>query len=436
MEIKKLKRRLTAAYHYSFIRMTLNFYTCYEMLAEKTGEPNASVLALYERYFGFLGSFLEKKSVSLDGFEALRQDTIKEMEKLTAYTDIFQAYEYVMNRVEGRFMPQLVGKKPENTDVFMEEILNYLTQDSDPSGFHERFQLVVSQLPVRFTKNKFFALIQEGLSIYKGAPEAGLDDMIYVLRCEALLNRPKEGTESWKELYPFLEEFNQTDFKTLEAAEYYHLSSKLEEVSEKITDATGDILMLMDLVNDLYVLLLCGDHAVSDLKDTQVMVEIMSEVLKLFLDKQWKEIPVETADLLPQLEGKQETYFEQWIAGEEIPMDELAKSNLPECKVLWKTELLLSGSAFASLEYKASEAMADESMISEKLDELFEEIRQSWKELPKVLTRAAMAKCLSRLPITFKTSDEAQAYIRNSLECCTDEIEKEACVRMLRSIME
>ena len=194
--------------------------------------------------------------------------------------------------------------------------------------------------------------------------------------------------------------------------------------------------MLMDLVNDLYVLLLCGDHAVSDLKDTQVMVEIMSEVLKLFLDKQWKEIPVETTDLLHRLEGKQETYFEQWIAGEEIPMDELAKSNLPECKVLWKTELLLSGSAFASLEYKASEAMADESMISEKLDELFKEIRQSWKELPKVLTRAAMAKCLSRLPITFKTSDEAQAYIRNSLECCTDEIEKEACVRMLRSIME
>ncbi len=436
MELRKIKKRLTAAYNYSFIRMTLNFYTCYEMMAEKTDEPNARVLALYERYFGFLGSFLEKKSVSLDGFEALRQDTIKEMEKLTAYTDIFQAYEYVMNRVEGRFMPQLVGKQPEDTDAFMEEILNYLTQDSDPSGFHERFQLVVSQLPVRFTKNKFFALIQEGLSIYKGAPEAGLDDMIYVLRCEALLNRPKEGTESWKELYPFLEEFNQTDFKTLEAAEYYHLSSKLEEVSEKITDATGDILMLMDLVNDLYVLLLCGDHAVSDLKDTQVMVEIMSEVLKLFLDKQWKEIPVETADLLPQLEGKQETYFEQWIAGEEIPMDELAKSNLPECKVLWKTELLLSGSAFASLEYKASEAMADESMISEKLDELFEEIRQSWKELPKVLTRAAMAKCLSRLPITFKTSDEAQAYIRNSLECCTDEIEKEACVRMLRSIME
>ena len=35
MELRKIKKRLTAAYNYSFIRMTLNFYTCYEMMAEK-----------------------------------------------------------------------------------------------------------------------------------------------------------------------------------------------------------------------------------------------------------------------------------------------------------------------------------------------------------------------------------------------------------------
>ena len=172
-------------------------------------------------------------------------------------------------------------------------------------------------------------------------------------------------------------------------------------------------------------------------KDTQVMIEILGEVIKAISEiNSGKRYRLKPQIFFPRLEGKQETYFEQWI-GEEIPMDELAKSNLPESKVLWKTELLLSGSAFASLEYKAlEEAMADESMISEKLDELFEEIRQSWKELPKVLTRAAMAKCLSRLPITFKPQMKLKAYIRNSLECCTDEIEKEACMRMLRSIME
>ena len=37
MELRKIKKRITAAYNYSFIRMTLNFYTCYEMMAEKIG---------------------------------------------------------------------------------------------------------------------------------------------------------------------------------------------------------------------------------------------------------------------------------------------------------------------------------------------------------------------------------------------------------------
>ena len=72
------------------------------MMAEKTGEPAEETLALYDRYLGSLGSFLEgflekketfEKETLLEELEELRQDTIKEMEKLTAYTDIFQAYE-------------------------------------------------------------------------------------------------------------------------------------------------------------------------------------------------------------------------------------------------------------------------------------------------------------------------------------------------------
>lgn len=442
MEIRKIKRRLTAAYQYSFIRMTLNFYTCYEMMAEKTSEPDQGALDLYERYLGFLGSFLKKEETSLDELEVLRQDTMKEMEKLTAYTDIFQAYEYVMNRVEGRFMPQLVGKKPEDTDVLLDEIISYLTETNDPADFHQRFQLIVSQLPVRFTKNKFFALIEEGMSVYKGAPKAGLDDMLYVLRSEALLNRPKaenidseNGESSYEKLYGILDEFLQTDFNALEAAGYYHLSSKLEEAGELLSTATGDILMLMDLVNDLYVLFLCEDQAVTDLEETQVMTRILGDVLALFKENKWREIPEETADLLPKLEGKQESSFEQWLANE-IPMEELARDASSVAELLWKTELLLSGSSFASLEYKDSEQTADETLIRKGLEQLFADIRESWKDLPKVLTRAAMAKCLSRLPITFKSSDEAESYIKNSLECCSDEVEKEGCIRMIRSIME
>ena len=193
--------------------------------------------------------------------------------------------------------------------------------------------------------------------------------------------------------------------------------------------------MLMDMVNDLYVLLLCEDHAMVDLEETQVMTRILGEVLELFKEDKWKEIPVETADLLPKLEGKQESSFEQWMANE-IPMEELSKDVSPVTEVLWKTGLLLSGSSFASLEYKDSEETADEEMIKKGLEQLFADIRESWKELPKVLTRAAMAKCLTILPITFKSPDEAEKYIKNSLECCSDEVEKDGSIRMIRAIME
>ena len=61
MELRKIKKRLTAAYNYSFIRMTLNFYTCYEMMAEKTGEPAEETLAQVFRIFRFFSGRISGK---------------------------------------------------------------------------------------------------------------------------------------------------------------------------------------------------------------------------------------------------------------------------------------------------------------------------------------------------------------------------------------
>ena len=78
MELRKIKKRLTAAYNYSFIRMTLNFYTCYEMMAEKTSDPAEETLALYDRYLGSLGSFLEGFLEKKETFE--KETLLEEME--------------------------------------------------------------------------------------------------------------------------------------------------------------------------------------------------------------------------------------------------------------------------------------------------------------------------------------------------------------------
>ena len=47
-----------------------------------------------------------------------------------------------------------------------------------------------------------------------------------------------------------------------------------------------------------------------------------------------------------------------------------------------------------------------------------------------------MAKCLSSLPANFQSLDEAREYIQGSLNSCSDEIEREACADLIRSLME
>lgn len=434
MKAARIRRQLTAAYHCSYIRLALNFYTAYEAAAEKKGFENDRISGLYDRFCELLDACLKGQSDC--GADELRQDVIREMEKVTDYTDAFQAYEYVMNRIEGRFAPKLIGKKPEDTESLTEEILSWFQTAPDPAALRERMQVITGQLPVRFTKQKFFALLEDRLSIYKGLPRSGFEDILYILCSEGLLNRPMAREEAYGTLFDRMKAFEQADLRHLTAQEYRHLASELEEGSREINALSGEILCLMDMVNDLCVILLAQGTAVSDLSCEQNTKEILKGIQTLFASKEWEDIPEEVTDRLPALEGKQEQYFEQWLR-DDISLEELQEENGPEAEAAWKAGLLMSGSAFMSLEKpNADEAEVDEVFFREKLDALFKDMGERWKELPKAVVRAAMAKCLSSLPANFQSLDEAREYIQGSLNSCSDEIEREACADLIRSLME
>ena len=82
------------------------------------------------------------------------------------------------------------------------------------------------------------------------------------------------------------------------------------------------------------------------------------------------------------------------------------------------------------------EAETDEAYFREQLEILFRDMNEVWETLPKPVMRAAMAKCLSSLPVNFRSLDEAREYIRGSLDGCSDETEREASVRLIRMLME
>ena len=313
MESRRRKKQISAACHYAYTRLALNYYMYYEVILE--GDLLSSRLErLSKRYHGLLKDFLEG-SLKPEELNGLRDETASAMEANTAYTDAFQAYEYVLNRLEGRFEPQLMGNRSVQPDEeeWTAEIMAYITDTDEAMVVNERIQSVVGQLPIRLTRNKFFAMVEEGLSVYKGGPVSGLDDMLYILRSEAMLARPEDMETGYEDLHSILREFERADFKAVTAEEYRHLTAEMERAGQILLDTTGELMLFMDLINDLYVLMLSRRWAMMEVSEESLLQELLSKVRSLFEEGAVTAIPQELTDKLSMLEGKQETYFEQWM---------------------------------------------------------------------------------------------------------------------------
>ena len=148
----------------------------------------------------------------------------------------------------------------------------------------------------------------------------------------------------------------------------------------------------------------------------------------------------ETEELLMQLEGKQERYYERWLRYEipERPDDRMREE--PEEAELWdnlkKVQLLLSGSSFVELDSVSEDKQeVTRELLEKELHQFFGELEGLWKGMPKAVVRATMARMLSNLPVCFNSVPELELYIKNSLASCTDLDEKTISMELIRTIM-
>lgn len=465
MEPRKVKKQISAACHYAYTRLALNYYMYYEIALE--GDILESRLRdMDRRYHQQLNAFLAGESETGE-LDRLRNEAASAMETNTAYTDAFQVYEYIMNRLESRFGPQLMGDRTAllNEEEMASEILAYITDTDQAVVVNERIQSVLGQLPVRLTRQKFFAMMEEGLSVYKGSGEKSLDDMLYILRSEAMLVRPQDMETGYEDLHSILREFEQADYKNMTVEAYRHLTSEMERASQILMDATSEIVLFMDLINDLYVLMLSRPSAVMEVAEENRLKGLLTSLLSLFEGGAVEPIPRNVTDSLSMLAGRQEAYFEQWmrqetVRGERIETGkgqsagiekgqaagaEKGQSGAEEGPVRDTQEeklriisLLMSGSSFMSLEPEGTseEKMVDDAMFQEKMDLIKEELSASWEGRPKALVRSVMAKILSRLPIFFGSLEELRMYVEGSLRSCTDVGEKQMTMKLIRMLMD
>lgn len=415
------RKQMTWAYRYSSSRLALNYYAFYESLYENPS-ADPKVLSRYETFHPLLQEFLNG-TMDLEALDALRNQVVHDMEILTAYVDCFQIYEYVLNRMERRFMD--ADPVTMSVDEFASKITAAIAGNRDTALMNQQIQEVMGQLPIRYTRQKFYSLVMERLTVYAGAGKKSLEDLLYMLETSAMVKLPADMKEDRPDLYDLLEVLRHANYRNMEKDAFENCQGCVTLGSSRLNNSADDLLILMDLINDLYVLQLCKEEALMDGMEEQAVRQILSGVWDHFEAGRKEMLADEITEMLSKLEGIQESAFGSFLQGggeEEQEKD----------PVLVKIDRLLSGSSFVSLELKeGQEEPADRKWIEKQGEAFCGRLDETLKTLSKPVMRAVMAKILSALPNIFTSTQELEEYIKNSLESCTDVAERETSMELL-----
>ncbi|CVI72981.1 hypothetical protein NDGK_02806 [Clostridiales bacterium CHKCI001] len=439
---------MNSANRLSYSRFALNYPTFYETYMEmkKRGDKIPDIVTdavkelnrIVRKYVGtrFSGELFEQ---SIEDIETLRKKNIEAMKLFTAYTDRYTIYEYVLNRMEYRFKETKMECSDENLKT---EILNYLTMDKDNAVRQTRTIQIIEQLPMRMTKSKFFQILQDGLSVYIGSEKQSVKDLIYMLRTAAMMEEPEGMEDAYPEIYHMIYRMSQVDFKTLTAESYEALEEEQEKTSQVLNYNIDLYMLLEELTNDLYVILLSTPYAIVDLKEKQNCETIIREVCDLF--NQQTELPEHLSEYFEKIEGIQERCADLFHSGESM-LEEiqasyreiLSGSMLDKiyCS-LERMSKLLSTSLYVELENSnADHSQADRDYVMQAYAVFSTELKEHLKKQSKPVARAIMAKLITLLPLFVTTYQELENYIETSLASCSDLAEKAACVEIIRTMM-
>lgn len=459
-------RLVTLYEQYATIKFTIHYYNFYEFCLENDTNNslddeklinNLNDIVKASILSNFSGQNVERNIKKLDD---IRNQIISKMKILTAYTDVFQIYEYILNRIEYRFHQSLHDNLEEN---FIKEVIQYIFDTKDNVVINDKIKEVIGQLPVRFTKSKFLELIRDSLSIYKGGDVTSLESFLYMIQTNAMLYQPEGMDTTYPNFRRLQKELEELDYKNITKEDYELYSTKIEQTADEINKKVDLYYGMQEAVNHLYVVLLTapyaymeGGYRVENLQgemkflvyppdhDENPCKSIINDVYTYFKEDSKKAFTDETENKFEYVEGKQEYLYEEFEALEPILYDvkndhmdmvqSLMLGQIFNCLNI--SQSLLGTSLFIEFDKCEDVRKVDESYLKNTQDELINQLTELFKTTSKYVTRAIMANTISKMPVFFKTTDEVMEYIQNSLDQCHDYAEKNACIDIIKSFWE
>lgn len=429
---------------YATVKGSMNYYTMKEVCDEQD-DKNTDVCKYFALLTGLLDRHLVKReAVDEDSMEAiaqLRSNVEYKMHILTAYTDAYEIYEYVLNRVEAAVRDEVA---PVDAKGLSEKMFAYVFAENDTVVINSKLQLLMAQLPVRMTKNKFYDIVNSTLNIYEEGETTSVDEFVDMLRSAVLLKKPKGFETEYPFLYHVYTDLAEADYAALTLPEFEDLTKRLNQAATIINNEVSAFMLLQEVINDVYTILLTIDAAYEKNEEDVPGYAAALRIIKACV-KTIDQLPDEVMDEFFTIEGVQERVYESIVILEAV-LDEIRVGKAEQIESLALTETfdrldkvskLLSTSLFIDLDKVSRKTeTADHAYITAKKEALVKELGDLFSSVKRPVYRSMMCKLLAAMPIFMNTQQEIRDYFDYVIENCKDDSELMACNKLISEMIE
>lgn len=359
---------------------------------------------------------------------------------LMAYLDESLLYEYIINRIEGKFINTYIDI--EDDESFAGNIIKFIFEEEDNFIIGEKVKKILSQLPVRITNNKFYEYVEEALNLYKGAYSNDLNNFIELIK-QTILPKEVDGyNSSFEYITNLIHILENTDYKNINEKDYENVKSVMVEISETISIITSVYTLITSITNNLIELSLCDKLPMFvNEKDliyaNDLLCSISKNIDDFIIDDQ-------LAQQLENVEGIIEdniynvdkyNSLVQYVINSH--MDELSSFDLATSYENIQKIDYMYGTSSLFVDYNKEistneEDRVDDFTLAKTKKQLIQLIEKSLKNKPRYYKRAVMGQLFDLIPVSFKKPEEIYNYIINSLNQCSDRNEKNASKQLIK----
>ena len=206
----------------------------------------------------------------------------------------------------------------EDKNALPQSLISYILSDKDNVVMNTRICEIIRELPLRMTKSKFFELLHSGLEVYKDSPKKGLDDFLYMLRTVSTIDIDKNAFILSKDIENIFNDFKNANYSDLTEEKYDELHNKLEFVIGFIQAKVNDYLMIAELINDVYVIILSSHYVEEQPLEHNSTEKIIATIYEKIQSKDALEEEIELEEYFIALEGLQQKYYRQFSTNEHV----------------------------------------------------------------------------------------------------------------------